>query len=119
MPNKKKITLPVVAEVPVKLTNALPLPPDTTEQEDIMRASQREISRIWEVTQSRIAMAVVLFTMINGSYLVFIGKSDQAIPTIFSVAFGMITGFYFARTNHEKIGGIGKKSNDNPDYQGR
>ena len=31
------------------------------------------------------------------------------VPTIISVAFGMVTGFYFSRTNHAAIGGVGPK----------
>jgi len=44
------------------------------------------------------------------------GRMDQ-IPTIFSTAFGMIVGFYFARTNHAAIGGLGAKPKQ--DYEGR
>jgi hypothetical protein len=35
-----------------------------------------------------------------------------------SVAFGTVVGFYFSRTNHAAIGGVGKKPHDG-EYRGR
>jgi hypothetical protein len=88
--------------------------PTTTVQQDLTTAGQRQINLIWERTQSAIALGVVLFTMIAGA----IGMiKDMQIPTIISVAFGMVTGFYFSRTNHAAIGGVGAKPNE--EYKGR
>lgn len=97
-----------MVELP-KRTNE-PLSATTTEQEDKTVAGQRKINLIWEVTQAIIAVVVTLFTMGMGAYIVISEKPDTVIPTIFSVAFGMITGFYFSRTNHEAQGGIGPKT---------
>jgi hypothetical protein len=90
-----------------------PMKPTTTAQEDIVTAGQRQINKIWEVTQAIIAVMVCVSTMVAGVMLViaqlFYGATDQQIPTIFAVAFGTVIGFYFSRTNHQSIGGEGKK----------
>lgn len=96
------------------------LPARTTFQEDLTTASQRKVNLIWEYTQAVIALLVVGTTMVAGVYsmvvpTVTIGAGvasvqvPMQIPTIIGVAFGMVTGFYFSRTNHAAIGGIGPK----------
>lgn len=97
------------------LVHPASLPSTTTLQQDLTFAGQRKVNLIWEYTQSGIAITVVFFTMIAGVYAMIYSKD---IPSIISVAFGMVTGFYFSRTNHAAIGGVGKK----PEpliYQGR
>jgi hypothetical protein len=94
-----------------------PLPPTTTSQEDMTTAGQRQINLIWERTQACIAIFVVFMTMITGAWSVFTKSSDQ-IPNIIATAFGMVVGFYFSRTNHAAIGGVGRKPSDGP-YTGR
>ena len=81
-------------------------PATTTFQEDLTTAGQRRVNLIWEYTQASIAVVVVLFTMVAGIAAMIYGLD---IPSIISVAFGMVTGFYFSRTNHAAIGGIGHK----------
>jgi len=104
------------------------LPAQTTFQEDLTFAGQRRVNLIWEYTQAIIALLVVVATMICGGYSMFvptitIGIGPNAtqiptqIPTIIGVAFGMVTGFYFSRTNHAAIGGVGTKPNEK--YEGR
>lgn len=104
------------------------LPARTTYQEDMTTAGQRRINLIWEYTQAVIALLVVLTTMIAGIYsmarpTVTIGvglamtQLPVQIPTIIGVAFGMVTGFYFSRTNHAAIGGVGLKPTE--EYKGR
>jgi hypothetical protein len=82
------------------------VPARTTFQEDLVTAGQRRVNLIWEYTQAAIALLVVTMTMACG--VIGMWQNIQ-IPTIISVAFGMITGFYFSRTNHEKVGGTGAK----------
>jgi hypothetical protein len=91
------------------------IPARTTFQEDLTFAGQRRINLIWEYTQAVIALLVVVATMISGITSMFYGKE---IPNIIGVAFGMVTGFYFSRTNHAAIGGVGHKP-DTTTYQGR
>lgn len=90
------------------------LPANTTFQEDLTTAGQRRINLIWEYTQAAIALCVVLFSMGASVVAMVYGKE---IPSIIGVAFGMVTGFYFARTNHERIGGLGAKASKT--YEGR
>lgn len=79
----------------------LPLSPNTTEQEDIVRAGQRRINLIWEFTQALIAISItwaVIYSTINKT------QSD-----VLTNAFFLIVSMYFVRTNHNMVGGIGKK----------
>lgn len=87
-----------------------PLPATTTQQEDEVTAGQRRVNLLWESTQSFIAI------LVTGALIyVSIKKIDSdAIKT----AFFLIIGFYFSRTNHAAIGGVGKKP-DKPKYTGR
>lgn len=98
-----------------------PLPSKTTTQEDLTTASQRKVNLIWEYTQATIALMVVTATMVAGLYGMWHPYSlvptapavmpavPVQIPTILSVAFGTVVGFYFSRTNHAAIGGLGSK----------
>ena len=99
---------------PVKNISTKSLTPTTTAQEDITTAGQRRVNLIWEYTQAVIALIVVISTMVAGIYF----ASTGTVPTIFSVAFGTVVGFYFSRTNHQAIGGTGKKPEQGK-YTGR
>lgn len=94
---------------------AASLPPNTTQQEDLVVAGQRRINLIWERTQALIALVVVICTMAVSVYVTVVPTAQ--IPTMLSVAFGLITGFYFGRTNHAGIGGLGSKPTET--YVGR
>jgi hypothetical protein len=104
-------TVPVLAPVQVSGVQSQRYDPSrpavTTFQEDLTTAGQRRINLIWEYTQAIIAIGVVFTTMVCGVYGMV--HTDTQVPTIISVAFGAITGFYFSRTNHAAIGGIGPK----------
>jgi hypothetical protein len=93
------------------------LPATTTAQEDITTAGQRKVNLIWEYTQAVVALIVVGATMASGVYDAFT-HSDKQVPTIMSVAFGTVVGFYFSRTNHQAIGGVGRKPSQQT-YEGR
>jgi len=95
-----------------------PLAPDTTEQQDITTAGQRRVNLIWEYTQALIAIVVVVTTMSAGLVTVWT-KSEQQVPNVICVAFGTVVGFYFSRTNHQAIGGIGPRPNESQKYEGR
>jgi hypothetical protein len=95
---------------------APPLPPSTTAQQDLTTAGQRKVNLIWEYTQALIALVVVSATMAAGLRASFTA-SETPLPTIMSVAFGTVVGFYFSRTNHAAIGSIGPKPNQ--PYEGR
>lgn len=91
--------------------------PTTTEQEDITTAGQRRVNLIWEFTQASIAIMVVLANMVAGIYYALSGIKDN-IPAVLSSALFLVIGFYFSRTNHQAIGGVGKKP-DSQKYIGR
>ena len=81
-----------------------------------MMAGQRRVNLIWEFTQSLIALIVVCSAMATG-IVGYLRNNPQPTPTIVTVAFGTVVGFYFGRTNHAAIGGLGPKPN--PPYEGR
>jgi len=88
------------------------LSPTTTAEQDKHSAGQRDINLIWERTQMRIALSVIWASLFVGAVLSVTGKwlgtSDMqlaAIVFLFGVA-NLVTGFYFGRTNHQKIGGV-------------
>lgn len=101
-----------------------PLPAKTTNQEDIAKAGQRTINLIWETTQSRIALLVVCIGLgVNGigvmAVLVFdrdISANRLAVISVclqfINLTAGIVIGFYFSRTNHTNVGGIGPRKTD-------
>lgn len=84
------------------------LPAKTTFQEDLVTAGQRKINLIWEFTQSTISVMVVVANMIVAVYD-GLRKDHSDFPVILSSALFLIIGFYFSRTNHAAIGGVGNK----------
>lgn len=91
----------------------LNIAPTTTAAEDLTKAGQREINKIWETTQMKVALSVIWaslgvsgFLAVGGKYL---GTPDiqlAAIVFLFGVA-NLVTGFYFGRTNHTRSSGAG------------
>jgi hypothetical protein len=88
-----------------------PLTPTTTTQEDLVVAGQRKVNLIWEFTQAGVAL------LITGA-LIYCEINNIDSATIRN-GFFLIIGFYFSRTNHQAIGGIGAKKNEGQAYQGR
>lgn len=84
------------------------LPPDTTSEQNLVSAGQRKVNLIWEYTQSVISVAVVLANMIVATYD-GIAQTAPPFPTVLSSALFLVVGFYFSRTNHSAIGGVGAK----------
>lgn len=114
-PTQTVVISPAAPE-PISSDSALSLPPTTTAQDDVTSAGQRKVNLIWEVTQSIIAVAIVGANITAALYNVFHGK-DVDVPVMLSSALFMVLGFYLARTNHEKIGGVGPVPPSN--YVGR
>jgi len=94
-------------------------------QQDKTTEGQRAINLLWERTQSKIALFVVMFTVIvNGAVTLLLVwyKLDMTAGQAMGVAFlnmicGVVISFYFSRTNHAAIGGIGSKPVQ--EYEGR
>lgn len=87
------------------------MPPTTTLQEDVVTAGQRRINLIWELTQSVVALSItgtVVYTAVKGI-------SSEVVTN----AFFLIIGFYFSRSNHTQVGGLGRKAAESQPYLGR
>lgn len=88
------------------------IPASTTSEEDRKTAGQRRINIIWESTQSFIAVLVTLATLLVASTLTIRGDESTAAFLLLSNAFFLVIGFYFGRTNHQRVGGIGGSDGD-------
>src|SRR6185436_4624900 len=107
------------------------LSPNTTAQEDLTTAGQRAINLIWETTQSRIALFVIVIGfLVNALVIIVLLVTSREITVnqlaVISICLqfinltgGIVIGFYFSRTNHAAIGGIGYKKNQSQEYIGR
>lgn len=78
---------------------------------------QRTVSMIWEVTQQRIALMVVGGGMMLAGTIVIFGHwlglaNDIRIAAFMFVAgaANLVIGFYYGRTNHQRVGGPGGDS---------
>lgn len=78
---------------------------ETTETEK-HTAGQRQINRIWEVTQALIAVSVSLSTLYVAATLSVSNSGEMAAFLLLSNAFFLVIGFYFGRTNHQRVGGV-------------
>lgn len=106
------------------------LSPTTTHEENTVTKGQRKINLIWETTQSKIALLVVYIGMtVNALVIIilialaFFSRTDKEISTAtvaiitgsiaaINLTSGIVIGFYFSRTNHSQIGGIGRKDTE-------
>lgn len=81
---------------------AAPIPdnlsPTSTAEEDRHTAGQRSINRVWELTQALIAGVVVIAS-------VYASLRGIDAPGLQNTSF-LVVGFYFGRTNHQRVGGI-------------
>jgi hypothetical protein len=75
--------------------------PNTTRQDDMVTAGQRRVNLVWEITQAVIAIMIT-------AAIIFIEIKRIDSPVL-SNAFFLIVAMYFVRTNHQKIGGVGSK----------
>ena len=87
-------------------------------EQSTMAAGQRKVNLIWEHTQRAIAIfSVFSAILINATSVIvvlFIIKeitvNQLAIISMclqfINLTAGIIIGFYFSRTNHQKIGGV-------------
>lgn len=80
----------------------IPAPATTTLEQDRKTAGQRNINRIWEVTQASIAIFVTAGTLYAAVFRENIDKGQFIFLT--NVLF-VVIGFYFGRTNHQRFRG--------------
>jgi hypothetical protein len=74
-------------------------PPTSTAEEDRKTAGQRSVNRQWEFWQGFLAVLVI------GGF-VYTACIQKESPALAGLA-GSIVTFYYVRTNHTKIGGVG------------
>lgn len=89
------------------------LPSVTTPEEDRTTESQRQTSMMWESNQRDIARMVVgASTMVASSLSIcgrMLGSENLQLASaifLYGVA-NLVIGFYFGRTNHSRVGGVG------------
>ena len=98
MPDDNNITQPV----PSPRVLDTPSQVETT----LRTAGQRRINIIWEVTQACIAIFVTVSTLYVAAKLTLGDKASEASFLLLSNAFFLVIGFYFGRTNRQKVGGV-------------
>jgi len=70
---------------------------------DRVSYGQRRINLIWELTQAAIAISVTAIALLKAAGLTPPGGDAALIGN----AFFLVIGFYFGRTNHQRVGGVG------------
>lgn len=74
------------------------LTPTTTSEEDLHSGSQRRINLIWEFTQAFIAISTIIA-------VIYCAIVKIEASSLVNMSY-LIVGFYFGRTNHQKVGGV-------------
>lgn len=97
----------------MKESSTASLTPDTTAESDRQSLGQRRVNIIWEGNQAVIALVVVLTGMYTSANLALRLDSTENGKSIAITAFLLISntvflviGFYFGRTNHQRVGGV-------------
>jgi hypothetical protein len=80
--------------------------PTTTAEENLHSANQRRVNLTWEYTQAFIAMLVISTNMLTGTIFALKRIPTGEYPLVLSSSLFLVIGFYFGRTNHEKVGGV-------------
>ena len=91
-------------------------PATTTSEQDRHTAGQRRINLAWEYTQSVIAQATVGTVLFVAAKIALIASRQDANDKQMAMAItafvllsnlaSLIIGFYFGRTNHQRVGGV-------------
>lgn len=82
--------------------------PTTTAEQDRSTLGQREVNLMWEGTQRQIALSVIIVALSVAAWLAVTSETDTktaASVFLYGVA-NLVIGFYFGRTNHQRIGGV-------------
>src|SRR5678815_930441 len=73
-------------------------------------AGQRYTSLMWESTQALIALSVVVTTLFIDGKVALMGGTTTEVQSSalmqLNVMAALVTGFYFGRTNHQRVGGV-------------
>lgn len=77
-------------------------------EDDRVSLGQRRINMAWEITQALVVLIITGTGMFTSAQLAM--RNDPTAITAFlliSNAVFLVIGFYFGRTNHQRVGGIG------------
>jgi len=91
-------------------------------EESLTSGGQRHINVMWEGTQRLIALGVMATFLLVCLLIVvgqILGHETVEMPPSLAGVVGYVIGSYFARTNHEKTGGVGQKGGTARPYEGR
>jgi hypothetical protein len=86
---------------------------DVVDEANRKTQGQRRINMVWEATQALIAIGVVgTALMANGAValsreITAASQASSSALNSLNVMAALVTGFYFGRTNHERVGGVG------------
>jgi hypothetical protein len=84
-----------------------PIKATTTSEEDRHALGQRRINLIWEATQAAIALSVIWGSMGAAIWITVRDPANRLMAFLFlSNVVSIVIGFYFGRTNHQRIGGV-------------
>lgn len=85
-------------------------PPTTSAEQDRHSLGQRRVNLIWEGTQALIALSVIGATLgVDASVAVYGSGATEVQSSALmqlNVMAALVTGFYFGRTNHQRVGGV-------------
>lgn len=80
--------------------------PHQEAEQSLTTGGQRRINLVWELTQSCIAL------MVTGATIYASIALPNGVPDTLANALFLVIGFYYSRTNHENIGGVGNRPNE-------
>jgi hypothetical protein len=82
----------------------------TTREQDRHTLGQRRVNLLWESTQAIIALSVIGTTLYIDGIIAVHGKTMTELQSSalmqLNVMAALVTGFYFGRTNHQRVGGV-------------
>jgi len=91
--------------------------PVTTQEQDRSTQGQRDTSMLWERTQRQIALSIIWAAEAVAASVALTALIPSASERQLSLAMtalvfltsttSLVIGFYFGRTNHTKVGGVG------------
>ena len=81
-------------------------PATSTREQDRHALGQRRVNIIWEMTQAFIAIGVVSALLYTSAKIALRNDMDKTAFIVMSDIGSLVIGFYFGRTNHQKVGGV-------------
>lgn len=79
----------------------------TTAESDRHALGQRRINLIWELTQALIAVSVIWAALGASIWIAVKDPTNRLMSFLFlSNIVSIVIGFYFGRTNHQRVGGV-------------